>query len=149
MRNILVIFQATTQETESLALAVGLGAVQAGANIRLRHLDPSPCAELAHAGYGTLKMADLQWAQGVAVILESGTLSGLGELKSAIDGLSADSRPDQKWMYLFHANPASDVKRFVQAMFVNRGFQRVKDDPSPYASLESMTQTGQKLARKE
>ena len=59
MQSVLVIFQTTQQPTEGLALAFGLGAVQAAANIRLRHLDPSPAAELAHAVYGTLRAEDL------------------------------------------------------------------------------------------
>ena len=71
MKNVVVIFQATEQETESLALAFGLGAVQAGADIRLRHLNPSMATTLAHAGYGTLRVEDLRWAEGVAVFLES------------------------------------------------------------------------------
>jgi hypothetical protein len=55
MQNVLILFQAATQQTEPQALAFGLGAVQVGGNIRLRHLDPSPSVELAHAGYGRLR----------------------------------------------------------------------------------------------
>ena len=59
MRNILVVFQTTQERTEHLALAVALGAVKGGADIRLRHLDPTPSSHLTHAEYGTLREADL------------------------------------------------------------------------------------------
>jgi hypothetical protein len=71
MKNVLVIFQTTHARTESLALAVGLGAVQTGASIRLRHLTPSSAAALEHKGYGTLKESDLLWAEGVVIAVES------------------------------------------------------------------------------
>jgi len=61
LENILVIFEATEERTEGLALALGLGAVQHGANIRLCHLNPSPIANLAHQSYGRLKVDDLLW----------------------------------------------------------------------------------------
>ena len=72
MENILVIFEATEERTEGLALALGLGAVQHGANIRLRHLNPSPIANLVHQSYGRLKVDDLLWAEGIAIVPETG-----------------------------------------------------------------------------
>ena len=72
MENILVIFEATEDRTEGLALALGLGAVQHGANIRLCHLNPSPIANLAHQSYGRLKVDDLLWAEGIAIVPETG-----------------------------------------------------------------------------
>jgi hypothetical protein len=149
MQNVLVIFQAEKQETESLALAVGLGAVQSGANIRLRHLDPTPSVELAHAGYGTLRTDDLRWAEGVAIILESGNISSLGELRPAFEGIKDDPPIKQKWVYLFHADPESDARRFVEAMFKNSGFQELGDEPSPLPTMEYMTQVGHNLAGKQ
>ena len=71
MNHVLVIFQATETRTENLALAAGLGAVESGASIRLRHLDPSPASALGHKGYGTLKATDLEWADGVVVGVEA------------------------------------------------------------------------------
>jgi hypothetical protein len=149
MQNVLVIFAATNQETESLALAVGLGAVQAGANIRLRHLDPSPSVELAHAGYGTLRVGDLRWAEGVAIILEGKSSIALGELNSAFDAIAADARNTSKWFYLFHADPNSEFRRSAEALFTGAGFQELPGDSSPSASMEYMTAMGQTLAAKE
>jgi hypothetical protein len=147
MQNILIIFQAATQETESLALAFGLGAVQAGGNIRLRHLDPSPSIELAHAGYGILRTDDLRWAEGVAILLESPRFAGHGELRSALEGMAADPPTGRRWAYLFHADPDAESRRLVRAMLRDGGFQEVEDDLSSSASLEHMTRMGQQFAK--
>jgi hypothetical protein len=146
MQNILIVFQAVTQETESLALAFGLGAVQAGGNIRLRHLDPSPSVELAHAGYGRLRADDLRWAEGVAIFLESQHLIGLVELKAALEETAADPTTRQKWAYLFDADPEAGSKRLVRPMLRDSGFQELKHDLSSSASVEDMTQNGRKFA---
>jgi hypothetical protein len=150
MRNILIIFQAATQETESLALAFGLGAVQAGGNIRLRHLNPSPSVELAHAGYGTLRTDDLRWAEGVGIFLESIELPGHGELMAVLDELAADSITGEKWAFLFDANPGAESKRLVGATLRDHGFREFDHDLSGSApSVESMTRIGQQLGRTE
>ena len=41
-----------------MALAVGLGDGQSGANIRLRQLEPSLSVKLTHADYETIKVTD-------------------------------------------------------------------------------------------
>jgi hypothetical protein len=71
MNHVLVIFQATQERMENMALAAGLGAVQSGASIRLRRLTPSLPSELGHKSYGTLHAADLQWADGVVIGVEA------------------------------------------------------------------------------
>ncbi len=73
MSNVLVVFQTDTEHTEQLALAVGVGAVEAEASIRLRRLAAPGAAEVAHKGYGKLQAADLLWADTVVVGLESPT----------------------------------------------------------------------------
>jgi hypothetical protein len=144
MQNVLIVFQATTQQTESLALAFGLGAVQAGGNIRLRHLDPSPSVELAHAGYGRLRADDLRWAEGVAIFLES---PDFAELRAALEEMAGDPPTLQKQAFLFNASSDAIAKRLVGAMLLDRGFQEMKDDLSSPASIESMTHAGQQFAR--
>ncbi len=146
MQNVVVIFQATKQYTEGLALALGLGAVQSGANIRLRHLDPSSQAELAHAGYGILKTEDLRWAEGVAILLESARPTGLEELTATLKEMAGDSRTTHKWAYLFHPDSESESKRFVQSMVRSAGYRQLGDGPDPSASGNYMTQIGQQLA---
>jgi hypothetical protein len=81
MSNVVVIFQAETEETEQLALAVAVGAVEAEASIRLRRLMGADSIEVAHKGYGQLKEADLEWAETVVVGLEE---PAVGE---ALEGL--------------------------------------------------------------
>jgi hypothetical protein len=90
MSNVLVMFQADTEHTEQMALAVGVGAVEAEASIRLRRLAAPGAVEVAHKGYGKLQAADLLWANSVVVGLESPTpkseeLAGLLSLLSEID----------------------------------------------------------------
>jgi len=50
-----MLFQADEETTEQLALAVGVGAVEAGGNIRLRRLSRPGAPEVGHKGYGVLK----------------------------------------------------------------------------------------------
>ncbi len=102
MSNVLVIFQADTERTEQMALAVGVGAVEAEANIRLRRLAAPGTAELAHKGYGKLQEADLLWANTVVVGLESprpkaAELNGLLSLLSAVDPGRLSGR--QAWTF--------------------------------------------------
>ncbi len=59
MSNVLVIFQADTERTEQLALAVADGAVEAEGSIRLRRLAAPGAVEVAHKSYGKLNPADL------------------------------------------------------------------------------------------
>ena len=102
MSNVLVIFQADTERTEQLALAVAVGAVEAEANIRLRRLAAPGAAEVAHKGYGRLQQPDLLWANTVVVGLESPTpraedLEGLLSLLSAVD--PGQLRERQAWTF--------------------------------------------------
>jgi hypothetical protein len=82
MSHVLVVFQADTEQTEQLALAVGVGAVESEAGIRLRRLRMPGAVEVGHKDYGTLREADLLWADTVVVGLE-GERAGTEEL----DGL--------------------------------------------------------------
>jgi hypothetical protein len=90
MSNVLVMFQADTEHTEQMALAVGVGAVEAEANIRLRRLAAPGAVEVAHRGYGKLQAADLLWANSIVIGLESPApkseeLGGLLSLLREID----------------------------------------------------------------
>ena len=145
MKNVVVIFQATGQDTESLALAFGLGAVQAGADIRLRHPNPSAATTLAHAGYGTLRVEDLRWAEGVAIFLESEGPTPLGELISALDGIAKEPDKDNKVMYLFHPDQRAESFRLLDSVANQFGFQRLKDLGGT-ATTEHMTEMGRKMA---
>jgi hypothetical protein len=90
MSNVLVMFQADTEHTEQMALAVGVGAVEAEASIRLRRLAAPGAVEVAYKGYGKLQASDLFWANTVVIGLESptpksGELGGLLSLLIEIE----------------------------------------------------------------
>jgi hypothetical protein len=102
MSNVLVMFQADTEHTEQMALAVGVGAVEAEASIRLRRLAAPGAVEVAHRGYGKLQAADLLWANSVVIGLESPTpkleeLGGLLSLLSEID--PGNLKGKQAWTF--------------------------------------------------
>ena len=71
MSSVLVVFQAETEHTEQIALAVAVGAVEAEGSIRLRRMAAAGAVEVGHKGYGTLTMGDLLWAGTVVVGLEA------------------------------------------------------------------------------
>ena len=102
MSNVLVIFQADTEHTEQMALAVAVGAVEAEANIRLRRLAAPGAVEVAHKGYGKLQAADLLWADTIVVGLESSTpraeeLEGLLSLLGELDRVQFEGK--QAWTF--------------------------------------------------
>jgi hypothetical protein len=70
MSHVLIIFQSNTEPIERLALAVAVGAVEAEGLIRLRRLAAPGAPEVGHQSYGTIKRADLEWAQTIVVGLE-------------------------------------------------------------------------------
>jgi hypothetical protein len=102
MSNVLVIFQANTEHTEQLALAVAVGAVESEASIRLRRLASEGAVEVAHKSYGKLQRADLIWADTVVVGLEDARprveeLDGLVSVLNSIDPGELDRK--QAWAF--------------------------------------------------
>lgn len=120
MSNVLVVFQTDTEHTEQLALAVGVGAVEAEASIRLRRLAAPGAAEVAHKGYGKLQAADLLWADTVVVGLESPTPrpEELDALLSLLREAGAGKLNDKKaWTFSQNGFPASksDSQNLVES----------------------------------
>src|SRR5262245_19052503 len=82
--NVLVVFYSRTGETEKLALAAAVGAVQARASIRLRRL-PDPTGEpVSSANEALVRMrkeyvppaeSDTKWADAIIIAL-NGTVAG-------------------------------------------------------------------------
>jgi hypothetical protein len=90
MSSVLVLFQSDSEQTEQMALAVAVGAVEAEGSIRLRRLAAAGAVEVGHKGYGKLQKADLLWADTVVAGLESEApraeeLAGLLQLLSELD----------------------------------------------------------------
>jgi hypothetical protein len=134
MSNVLVMFQADTEHTEQMALAVGVGAVEAEASIRLRRLAAPGAAEVAHKGYGKLKAADLLWANSVVIGLESPTpkteeLGGLLSLLSEIN--PGDLKGKRAWTF----NPGNVTERSEAQNQVESALRVVGIDVLPMESL--------------
>jgi hypothetical protein len=150
LQNILVIFEATQESTEGLALALGLGAVREGANIRLRHLNPSPAAKLAHQSYGRLKVDDLRWAEGVAIILETGEPAALTEIVQNLDQFSENDEPVSRVVYVSGENADKQSVRDLREKLQSAGLRLIQEETTAStASLPFMTKIGQRLAEKK
>jgi hypothetical protein len=93
MAHVLIVFQADTEATEQLALAVAVGAVEAEASIRLRRLTHPGSPELGHQGYGQLQGSDLAWADTIAVLLESPTPADLAALLDLLAAMPPAAGP--------------------------------------------------------
>jgi hypothetical protein len=120
MSNVLVMFQADSEHTEQLALAVSVGAVEAEASIRLRRLAAPGAVEVGHKGYGKLQAADLLWANMVVVGLEAATpkaeeLGGLLSLLSEVDPGELNGK--QAWTFSHDGLTAtrSEAQIFVES----------------------------------
>jgi hypothetical protein len=145
MQNIIVIFEAKDERVEGLALAFGLGGVQRGANIRLRHLNPSPETRLAHQSYGTLQPNDLLWAEGIGVFLESSRLSPSAGLVAAIAAIPAEELRG-KCFYVFGDDPQSEAVQAVQRV-LPADAQQLRNDPGLRgATPDDFTRLGQQFA---
>jgi hypothetical protein len=70
MNHVLILFQASSEHVEQMALAVAVGAVEAEGLIRLRRLAAEGAPEVGHRSYGRLQAADLSWATTIVVGLE-------------------------------------------------------------------------------
>jgi hypothetical protein len=151
MSNVLVIFQANTEHTEQLALAVGVGAVESEANIRLRRLVTAGAVEVGHKGYGTLKVADLVWADIIVVGLEDAhPKQELDGLLSALTAADKSSFP-QKQAWTFGTGGAAgktEAQTYVEAAFQAAGVPIVPAlVPDSEDATERMKETGRQLGR--
>jgi hypothetical protein len=156
VRNILVVFQTTREQTEHLALAVALGAVQGGADIRLRHLDPSPSSVLTHGEYGTLREADLLWADGLVVGVEAeSSTEELKQFTNTIRQLGEQRKLSGKHAWVFGpvtpANASSETVIHLDSVMRAAGLVLLADaspsDAAIAATSESMNQIGHKMAQ--
>jgi hypothetical protein len=153
MSNVLVIFQANTERTEQFALAVAVGAVESEASIRLRRLAAPGSVEVGHKGYGTLKEADLLWADVIVVGLEDERPSEeLDALLSALTATDKTSFP-QKHAWTFGAGGVAAAKteaqRAVEEALRTAGLTVLPAVvPDANDMTEQMKEAGQKLGQK-
>ena len=151
MTNFLIAFEATQESIEGLALALGLGAVQRGGNIRLRHLSPLEAAQpdvssLAHQGYGRLKADDLAWAECLVVGIECAEPNAdLEELLRVIRAFADLDALGAKRAFVFGAQEA--VVAYVREALRDSGMQAIEEDSAlRELSPEWMMQAGNRLA---
>ena len=147
MKRVVVVFQATRKETESQALAFGLGAVEGGANIRLRHLSASAPATLEHQGYGHIRNEDIEWADLIGLAIESP--KPVNELVVLIEQIKSYQKTAMifgKSIYLFGSPTRTQSISFAEDSLQTAGFSLIgtevaelSDDPQYLKSV------GQKL----
>jgi len=144
--NFLIAFEATQEFTEGLALALGLGAVQRGGNIRLRHLSPPEAAHLAHQGYGRLKAEDLAWAECLAVGIEAAEPNAdLEELLRVVRAFPDRDALAAKRVILFGAQPSA--VEYVREAFRGLGMLTIEEDLAGLElSPERMMLAGNRMA---
>ena len=146
MTNFLIAFEATQEFTEGLALALGLGAVQRGGNIRLRHLSPPEAAHLAHQGYGRLKAEDLAWAECLAVGIEAAEPNAdLEELLRVVRAFPDRDALAAKRVIFFGAQPSA--VEYVREAFRGLGMLTIEEDLAGLElSPERMMLAGNRMA---
>ncbi|NYF91180.1 hypothetical protein RBB79_16300 [Tunturiibacter empetritectus] len=153
MSHVLVIFQADTERTEQMALAVGVGAVEAEAGIRLRRLRMPGAVEVGHKGYGTLREADVLWADTVVVGLEgekSSTqeLNGLVMVLSGLD--SSQMKGKEYWTFNAEgiASKRTEAQTLAEEALLTAGITPVPALVSDAADeTERMKDAGRQLGR--
>jgi hypothetical protein len=85
--NILVIFHAADAEGEQLALSLGLGAVQAKCDIRLRRLGAEVPEYAIHAGYIAPREQDMDWADGLVLAIAPRNFALRSEVEELLGSL--------------------------------------------------------------
>ena len=153
MSHVLVVFQADTEQTEQLALAAGVGAVEAEAGIRLRRLRKPGAVEVGHKGYGTLREADLLWADTVVVGLEeqrAGTeeLDGLLMILKELD--PGQMKGKRAWTFGVEGIAAgkTEAQRVVEEALLAAGITPLPSVVSDASdATERMKDVGRQLGR--
>lgn len=121
--------------------------MQEGANIRLRHLNPSSTAKLAHQSYGRLKADDLRWAEGIAIVLETGEPAALGEIVQNLNQFTENRDAVSRIVYVTGENAAEESVRDLREKLKRAGLRSLREEMTDStATLASMTQIGQRLA---
>lgn len=147
MERVLVVFQAAEAKTEGLALGFGLGAVEGGANIRLRHLPGSTPASLQHQGYGRLKDEDIAWAEVIGVGIEAPEPAE--ELVSFLDQVRTywEKNPGlKKTAYLFGCGAQAKSVTLVKDSLSRMGFSVIVEEQPIEDELQHVTSAGKQLA---
>jgi hypothetical protein len=152
MSNVLVLFQADTEHTEQMALAVSVGAVEAEGNIRLRRLAAEGAPEVGHKGYGKLHEADLIWADTVVVGVEgedlrAGELDGLLGLLTNMDWAKLAGKRAWSFGPKGFATLPSGARWLVDAALREAGFLCLGLASGGGDLMEQMKEAGRRSAK--
>src|SRR5579863_5799574 len=118
--NVAVIFYSRSGKTESLALAAGVGAIQARANIRLRRIPGIADSPTIESEYIAPREIDLDWAD--VLIL----------------AVSSDA-PDEMSRYL---GSLKDLSGKIAAPFTSRAIAHGEKDPALVALYAAAARAG-------
>ena len=123
--NILVVFYSTTGETERLALAAGVGAIQAHGSIRLRRLPPGPevqpsnmtaeqreMFERMSRDYSPPRPADAEWADALILVTSR---DGRSHLDAYVERLPATASVEGRIAAPLITDAAPELLRSIYA----------------------------------
>jgi hypothetical protein len=145
MSNVLVVFQANSEEVEQLALSIAVGAVESEALIRLRRLAAADAPEVGHKSYARLQAGDLMWAEICVVILED-AVPNFEELDPMLDLLSEIERRGVLAWTLGAGGPdapKTEAQSVVERALRDAGFLVMQpDSPDPEDQIPPMKRLG-------
>jgi len=118
--NVVVIFYSRSGKTESLALAAGVGAIQARANIRLRKVSGIADSQNAESEYIAPREIDLDWADMLVLAIPS-------------------DAPDEMNRYL---GSLKDLSGKIAAPFTSRAIAHGEKDPALLALYAAAGRAG-------
>ena len=129
--NVLIVFHSSRGQTEHVALAVGVGAIQARASIRLRRLPPGPAVDLEAMtaqqrgnfermarDYVAPRQADPLWAD---VVILATSLDGARDVAAYVEQLPALGTVAGKVAAPLTSGDSPDVLRSIYAAAANAG----------------------------
>ena len=143
--NILIVFYSTKGETERLALAVGVGAIQAHGGIRLRRLPPGPEVQSSDMSaeqrenfermsrdYSPPRPADVEWADALILVTSR---DGRGHLDAYLERLPAIASLEGRIAAPLITDAVPEVLRPIYAAAAVAGMIVL---PMPGRALESV-----------
>lgn len=150
--NVLISFYSLNGETEKLALAAAVGAVQGRAAIRLRRLDPQPgentIEERLNQEYVAPKEADARWADAIVFGMPARVCSASSPALNEYFGLLRSAGVEGKTGAAFVSNPtqADGALEALHRATSELGLKMVPLDLSAAASVDGARLLGRRVA---
>jgi hypothetical protein len=94
-----------------------------------------------------LQNPDLDWAQGVAIILEDQSPSGLTDLRTCLESLSASAHKQKKWAFVSGVPDAFESVESIRNLVGKLGFALLPESfESEPISVEACNEIGRRMA---